>query len=597
MRKDIFKGFKLKINYFKEMTYFFNTIYFMKQCNKFSSAEINSLNKINPKIICLDYKELITKNKEHNSILENDIFNKDQNLFLLDFQKVSDEDLLLFLSAYHANENNQKNPIIILNKSAKVVKRAKKLSLGYYLILKYGTNKKIVIRNKITSNSKKNKWYVFGFSALNLLSFIFMSLFGSTTQYVRMSALLESMTYFMNSQPENSRIHAVYHEYFESVEERTAVSVKDKYSNWQNRTTSYEFREIFNSYFIAGTPEDLIEFNVKFKDYDDDSLQFKTKIISQSVYSNQKRVLMEKIDLEQYLIKEYAHHSPLGGADTVYYMPSNIADELINGANRNDFKTYSDFIGKVIVVTYKKDDIQFEQTMSINNIFYTSNIPTNVGEPTNNNEKVNIYSKSDKNLGAHLLSTLGNFGVAITTLAHKTFGSVFCLDFFGYNKILKMMLDRYFINELKIDTSYFQFFYLNEPISKFDIKLNAINDFYRGDYGFFYGANIPYLVCSLLTIVGGFSLLCYYLERKKNVIFKSNSRQYIPLFSLLLVTPFIVSQSFYLLIITICKHDIFSIGLMNLIGSPFSLIITLFLLLYLFISFEKSKKNVYKLEI
>lgn len=601
MKKNIFKHFELKIKFYTHKIYYFNTIYFL-QGNKNNNNNLKKLKKINSTTDYFEYKELLLNDGIVNKSFVNELLDKNNTLLFLDFNDATHEDLSLFLNFYNKNTKLRKNPIIILNepkkyfKNRKKYENIKKMNLLSCLTFNYSKNIRIKFMEFNNRKLKSNRQYILGFTFFNFISFLFMSLFGLTTNYVKMSALLETMTYFMDKEPVNSRIHGVYYENFDDDEYKFSREVFNKYSNLQNKTTSYGFREMFNSYYIAGTPKNFVNLNARFIDCDSD-YHFETKIMGTSYYSNQNKILMEKIDLEQYLIKEYSHHSPVNNAEAVYYMPSNIADDIIASSKNGEFETYSDFIGKVLLVSYDYNDIHFEQTMSINNIFYTSDVEENVGGAMNDKEYVNIYSGKDKNMGRYLLQTFGNFGLSTTTKLHGIFSSTFCIDFFGQNKALKMMLEQNFSKELKETNSYFDFSYLNKNTEEYGFELNKINDYFKSSNIFFQEKNFLLPLTSLIIVTFSFYIFSKFLLKSKSETITPNFKNRFLIFPLLILTPFITIQLLFLTIIFFAGHYVWSVGLLNVIGSPFSLVCSFLFMIYYLSSLNQDEKNVFKIKI
>lgn len=575
------------------MSFFFNTVYFLRKSNRFDGSFFNSSNPKNQNIIYINYNDLILKGRRPSSILENSILNKQSCLFLLDFKEVSDTELLTFLISYYKNSEKHKNPIIILNKSKKttldnkIFKNIKYLNFIHFLILKHGLDRKIIIKKIVKPIPKKNKYYILGFSIFNLLSFIFMAFFGSTTQYVQMSALLESMTYFMNNQPEYSRIHAILNEQ-DISNDRLSDARRNFYSLLQKKIQSFNSKGSINSYFLPGTNQKTIIFNAHLIDYEKNTYSFETKILNQSAYSNQGRILMEKIDLEQYLIKDYSFHTPLNGADYVYYMASNVADYLINLSADDDINSYSDLIGKIMVISYEENGFLLEQKLSINNIFYTTKTTSSLGEPPSNNEYINYYSGKDRGYGEYLLNSLGNFGVSTTTTPHRYFGSVFCFDFFGQNKLLKIVLDEC-MKEALVEDFKINFYFNKRPIGSYDIFLDEINHYYKNGYLF----SLPkYYLLSLSIITFVCGSILFFWSSKENIR-HYNERIIIKI--LIIISPFLVMQFSLLLWIVFSNYSLFSISAMNVFGSGFSLVITTCLFVYFI--FNNKNESVYKIEI
>ena len=423
------------------------------------------------------------------------------------------------------------------------------------------------------------------------IAFALFSLFGSSLQITRMSSTLESMTYFMSKQPEYSRIHAVYMEEYdiEQIGEAEDQSTYYSYQQMQNIGSRYQYNNYIETYLLSGKANQPIQYEATLDGYD--NYNFETKIIGLSAYSNQNRILMETIRLEQYLITKNPFFSPLNGAESVYYMPSHIADILVEQNVEDDIENYSDLIGKTMTLTHNFGSSSFSIVVSINNIFYTTYNDKNLGTPINIDDEVHNYDLVDKGFGSYLTNTIGNFGVSSMGRAHQTFGTTFCFDFEGRNKLLTRMIDEVFGSDYANDGSYIDFFYNGKPTAEYELDLHSINDIYREPNNALFGANYLHLSLSLFFVLP--SLISYiFLFRKGKPAFLFNDDSYrrMVLDFCFLTSPLFLIQMIFLFLVLVLGHSTFSISLLNVVGSGFSLLFTA--VLYISWNYRKRKSKI-----
>lgn len=433
------------------------------------------------------------------------------------------------------------------------------------------------------------------FSLSTMIAFVFMSLFGSSMQSTRLSSILESMTYFMSTQPINSRIHATYMQNYGHGDEESAKSqsIFQSYQQMQVKGSRYQYNNHIETYLLSGSGNQPIQYKVFLNDYED--YQFESKIIGLSAYSNQNRILMETIRLEQYLITKNPSHYPLNGAESTYFMPSHIADYLIALSFTDDLTNYSDLIGKTITVSFDDEGGIFNSVMSINNIFYTTHTEENMGLPINSEDQVNRYGAVDNNYGQYLTDTIGDFGVSTTRQAHTLFGTTFCFDFYGRNKLLTMMIDDVFGSDYTNDESYIDFFYKGRQLADYGLDLYVINDIYSESRNSFFGAKYIYLGLSLLFLVASIASYIGICRTDSKMFVESAFKKAINL--LIFFIPLITMQIVFLSGLVLFGHTSQNISYLNMLGSGFSLFYTIIInLLWIYGIGKKSTKKMDRFE-
>jgi len=491
----------------------------------------------------------------------------------------SNEEIQCVLNAYDSSDTNELLFVFeIKNDEEKFLAKKKySFSSSFDDVIKYlslkntnsheetnALNKKINPKTTILRSS---------FIISTTIMFVVLSLFGSSLQSIRLSAVLESMTYFMSTQNENARIHSAYmKEYGDEIDKTaTSQSIYSTYQQMQTKGSRYQYNNYIETYLLSGKNNDPIEYEATLDGYD--NYDFSTKIIGLSAYSNQNRVLMETIRLEQYLITKNSFYSPLNGAESVYFMPSHIADYLIDISAEDNIANYTDLIGKKVTLSFAGETDPFNIVMSINNIFYTTYNKNNIGTPFNADDIIHEYNGNDKDFGKYLTDTIGDFGVSTTRRAHQTFGTTFCFDFQGRNRLLTMLIDDILGKNFTSDGSYLDFYYERKPVIEYGIELYNINDLYSEPQNVFFGANYVYLGLSFLFLAP--SVISYVFLYRDGEAFLLTTKKKKTRDIGILAAPLFVVQFSFLILLWLFGHTSYNISLLNTVGSGISLLFTL----------------------
>jgi hypothetical protein len=351
----------------------------------------------------------------------------------------------------------------------------------------------------------------------------------------------------------------------------TSQSIYSTYQQMQTKGSRYQYNNYIETYLLSGKNNDPIEYEATLDGYD--NYDFSTKIIGLSAYSNQNRVLMETIRLEQYLITKNSFYSPLNGAESVYFMPSHIADYLIDISAEDNIANYTDLIGKKVTLSFAGETDPFNIVMSINNIFYTTYNKNNIGTPFNADDIIHEYNGNDKDFGKYLTDTIGDFGVSTTRRAHQTFGTTFCFDFQGRNRLLTMLIDDILGKNFTSDGSYLDFYYERKPVIEYGIELYNINDLYSEPQNVFFGANYVYLGLSFLFLAP--SVISYVFLYRDGEAFLLTTKKKKTRDIGILAAPLFVVQFSFLILLWLFGHTSYNISLLNTVGSGISLLFTL----------------------
>lgn len=415
---------------------------------------------------------------------------------------------------------------------------------------------------------KLNKFGSLAISFFISVSFILTYVYGYNNKNIIVSAEFDNLAYQIDDGKYDSVAHGLI-----NIENENNRKI---YSEIHVQTFKNKRTEDIQSYIFAGNLNDAKPFNLVFNGFE--GLKFETNAISSSYYSD-KNYKLEMID-----IKLYKETSTSAGYP-IFYLPSSIANKLINSNLNGEFKTYDDLIEKLevtILVNDGSDALLNEenlQNFKIRNIF--------LDEENNSNFKTEGgYGNKIKDfIGPYFISNSGDLYQCVEAqLGFTTKSSFFSL---------KNYLDEYFYSNGDINDASVQIYGIknNEKHLVFDAQ--SVNDIFEPELANGVGGIIALLFSLLLFILTILLTIISFGEGLKENIEQDKRKmkqKFITKYILAGVIPFLAIHLIYAIFFNNI-HAIWIFRSYNIIGNVFTLIITTMYLIILYILYYLQLKK------
>lgn len=194
-------------------------------------------------------------------------------------------------------------------------------------------------------------------SLLIFTVFLLSYIYGYNNKNVIIDAKFDELTYRMDDEGYDGRFHGVL-----NIDKKDEIDY-GFYSSFQSQTFRNYRSEEINSFVSSAIGDEQKPFILTFNGFD--NFSYKTNGISTSFYSDSNHK-MEMINLELYLEESTKVESSL------FYLPSSIADLLIELDNTGTYNNYDNLVEKleVNVLTNTNDQSVIEKSIKIRNIFF-----------------------------------------------------------------------------------------------------------------------------------------------------------------------------------------------------------------------------------
>ena len=397
---------------------------------------------------------------------------------------------------------------------------------------------------------------------LVFFSIISMFAYGSGTNGAQKDLAYEYLAETAIAQEKYHRIQAVYN----SAE---PLSMSDLYT-YQRKSYGGTFYRRVNSYYGAGSNNELIDFSMNFDDAPIET--FHAKAISVSTYTNINK-LIETIQLELYKIIDRDFITE-NGFDGMCYLPSTIADAIIEQDLDDDISTYDDIINKKLAFSISggPEGTTFSERWTVNNIFYTD-------EGHYDGVDAEGYLGKDKGYGKCLYSMLGEFIITTSTNVHAIAGSTLYFDFYNSLFLPKEYIEYAFGKSFASDGTTIDFYtYQNESWVKIQ-NLEFFSALYSANYSYIYDGNLFFFFCGILLL----SLALYPLSKITDEENEAQIEHKYTKSIIALIIPFVVVHLIYNLTIRFLPLSIPKLMIYNIFGTTASILITIHILLMLFL--------------
>jgi len=400
-------------------------------------------------------------------------------------------------------------------------------------------------------------------------SMIAMFIFGATANGVQKDVAYEYLAETAIAQEKYHRIQGVYNN-------EPQLTLTEMLSLQRKSYNSVFYRRV-NSYVGVGSGNNLVRFSMNFEGMGGEG--YDVSAISVSTYTNVNK-MMEMIQLELYktIDKDFL---PQAGFDNVCYLPSTLADAIIEQSTIDDISTYDDIIDKKMAfsITAESAGTDFSERWMVSNIFYSD-----VGHY--DGPSVEGYLAKDKGYGACLYSMLGQFIVTPSTEVHSFGGSTLFFDFYNSLFLPKEYIEFTFGKSFASDGSTIDFYtYSNESWTKIE-ALGFFSSLYTSNYSYIYNGNLLFFITGFLFLA--FSL--YPMSKIADDENQSNIEHKYPKVILVLSIPFVFIHLVYNLALRFLPLSVTKLLIYNVFGTVASLVITLHVLFMLFLPLILKKR-------
>ena len=482
----------------------------------------------------------------------------DMNSFLI--EKNIKHNVLLFLTSEYQERLVQQliSPEQIFKFSKDVIYKEKK---SLPLIDKQSTLKEI---------NKKNKSFINNIvvSLLLLVSMASAYAVGFNLQSSKIDAVFDYIGYTV----EESELQRGFAN-VKGLKDNEPISY-DKYINMHNYIRNNYGRNN-NSYILSGK-EKPVDFKLNFSGVDD--FDTNSKVIGVSVYSNSKK--MEVINLELYK-NLYPDHYTKGNTQGTVYLPSSIADSLINDPS-NEYETYDDIVEKMIIeVSGEQNGKSYTALWGVGNIFFDT-------------YESHFYEGLDKGYGSELKEFLGSYVITKSRAPFSEFGSMLCFDITQSLFSTKSIVKETIYENSNIDSVSVDFFVKQNGVINNFYSINNVNDVFSAK-----SLNlIQILFVSLTTITLLVTILLIVHDSKNKqsadeslIDLKHRKTKFITsIFNkyFFITIPFVLIH--IIAIFSFNKNSIRSIQSYNVFGNSYSVAILIALSLFIYFT-NKNKIN------
>ena len=408
-------------------------------------------------------------------------------------------------------------------------------------------------------------------SILVLISFLFSYLYGYHNKNVVIYTKFDELTYRMNNESYDKIFHGLI----------TCNEHKDEsfYSNLHYQTVYNTMYEGIESYVFAGNIEEQKPFSLVFNGFED--LSFESNGISQLHYSD-KNYKLNLINIELY----NETSSKKGG--TFFYLPSSIANTLIELSVDKKYNSYDDIINnlKVSILVNDQNKTPIEIDLPIVNIFYDEYSHSNYQGLDNYQDKIFGY-------GASIKKFLGSFFVSNSKKMYDYTGAQLGFTTRSSHFSFKNYIKEFYYENSDIDDAFVKIYGLKDNTRELVFNEPSVNALFEPEI---YGRQVGILALSLSLFLFITVIIITINKYKKGLaadISKNGDRfQKSLLFNyfLAIMIPFCIIHLVYSLFLN-NNYSLFSLRMYNIIGNIYTILGTLiYLALNIFFYYLRFKK-------
>lgn len=558
-KNEIHHSYEIYLNSFDNQTQYIplnETSYFLFDFTKQRKNHLELVNQIKDKM--LNSKISINILIKYSNEAFDEYF-LDMNSFLIE-KNIKHNVLLFHTSEYQERLVQQLiSPEQIFKFSKDVIYKEKK---SLPLIDKQSTLKE---------TNKKNKSFINNIvvSLLLLVSMASAYAVGFNLQSSQIDAIFDYIGYTV----EESELRRGFAN-VKGLKDNEPISY-DKYLNMHNYIRQ-NYGKNNNSYILSGQEEPL-DFKLNFSGVE--GFNEKSKIIGVSVYSNSKK--MEVINLELYK-NLYPDHYKKGNTEGTVYLPSSIADSVINDPS-NEYETYDDIVEKMIVeVSGEQNGKSYTALWGVGNIFFDT-------------YESNFYEGLDKGYGSELKEFLGSYVITTSRTPFSEFGSSLCFDITQSLFSTKSIIKETIYKNSNVDSASVDFFAKQNGVINNFYSIDNVNNVFSSKS--LNWLQILFISITMITLLGSILMIIYDLKNKQSADenltdLKLRKTKFITsIFNeyFFITIPFVLIH--LIAIFSFNKNRIRIIQFYNVFGNAYSVAILISLSLFIYFTNKKKINN------